>query len=536
MLEMETIILLLTVVALCTVVAHRFKWPEHILLVLTGMGLSLFPGLHRIPLDPQLIFMVFLPPLLYLNAWTTSWRDLKDNMRIMFQMAIGMVVITTLAVCAVTHYVLPILPLVSAIALGAIVSPPDAVAASAVTARLSVPRRIVTVLEGESLLNDASALVLLGIAIAAANSGTFSIPDAMLRFVLVSLGGVGIGLLVGWGASWIRYRVNDTPVEITLSLLTPFAAYIPAELLHVSGVLACVSAGLYVGWKSPRMMSSFTRLESQAVWRMVTYIITGLIFLLTGLQLPVVLEALQNYPPLTLAGYALSVISTVIVIRIVYTYIFAYLPRFLFKPLRDRDPYPGWRNVFIIAWSGMRGAISLAAALALPVTTLSGEAFPGRDLIIFLTFSVILGTLVFQGLTLPLVIRLLKVKDDSCYQCDELEARMRATRGALEKLEHLIAKSDMPHHPDSIEAVRHHYQARLEHYDSLPSLEALTTTPCHDRNRLHLKILDAERETLINLRNKGEIKEEILHAIQHDLDLQEIQLHTQALIGTKNPV
>lgn len=534
MADIHTLILLLLVVAGCGVIAHRFQFPEPILLVVTGMLLSFLPGIHHVVLEPEFIFLVFLPPLLYVNAFNTSWRDLKDNTRIMFLMAVGLVLVSTVAVGWVASELIGTLTLAAAFALGAIVSPPDAVAASAITEKLSVPRRVVTILDGESLLNDATALVLLSFAVTAVTSGTFSMEDALLRFVIVSIGGVAVGLGMGWLLSWVRHRVNDAPIEITLSLLSPYAAYLPAEWLHVSGVLACVTTGLYVGWKGPRMMSSYTRLESQAVWRMVTFLLNGLIFLITGLQLPVVLQGLQDYTPLALTGYALGIIATAILVRLVYVFITAYLPTYLFKSIRDRDPYPPWQSVFIVAWSGMRGVVSLAAAMALPTVTLAGAPFPGRELIIFLTFSMILGTLVFQGLTLPLIIKALNVGNNDCIQCDELEARLRATKAALNKLDAIAQHEEtLPTQAEALDALRGHYQQRLEHYNAFPTEDGESVLNQYkELPRLHLNLLSVEREILIDLRNQGELKEEVMQTIQRDLDLQELQLRQQLMVGT----
>lgn len=532
--EIKLVLALLLVAVVSSALAHRFRWSEPIVMVLVGMLLSLMPGFHRVHLAPNLMFLVFLPPMLYLNAWRTSWRDLKDNAKAMFLMAVGLVIVTTAAVSVMAHYLIPTLTLAGAMVLGAVVSPPDAIAATAVTEKLSVPRRIVTLLEGESLLNDATALVLFSFAVTASITGTFSLDQTLMRFLTVSVGGIALGLSVGMFMSFIRHRINDTPVEIALSLLSPYAAYLPAEMLHLSGVLSVVTAGLYMGWRSPTMMTSYTRLEAQAVWRMLMFLLNGVVFLLTGLQLPVVLEALQAYPLAMLVAYSVSLIATVIVVRIIYVFFWTYVPPSLGFSITGKrsDPNPPWQNVFIVAWSGMRGAISIAAALSLPIVMASGEGFPNRNLIIFLTFAVILGTLVFQGLTLPWIIRWLNVEDDNCYQCDELEARIRAVEGAMSKLDGLLQDEDAIENAQHLDQIRNHYQSRLDHYHQIPEEGSASISDFNRLHQLHLRVLEIERQELLALRNRGEIKEDVLANIQRDLDIQELQLRQRLMISS----
>ncbi|MGA2871491.1 MAG: Na+/H+ antiporter, partial [Verrucomicrobiota bacterium] len=384
---------LLLAVAIIALLARKLHIPYPILFLIGGLLIGCVPELPKVRLSPDLVFLVFLPPLLFPAAFFTSWRDFRANLRPISLLAIGLVLFTTVVVAFLAYYFFN-LPLAAGFVLGAIISPPDAIAATAIAERLSVPRRIVTILEGESLVNDATALIAYRFAVAAVLTGTFSLADAGLQFVFVSVGGVLTGLAVGWLAVWFHKRVDDAPIEITVSLLTPFVAYLPAEHMHVSGVLSVVTAGLYIGRQTPLILSYRTRLQGGPVWSMLEFLLNGFVFILIGLQLPDILHTLSEHKDYTisqLVGYSLIISVAVIVVRLLWVFPAAYLPRFLSKKVRAKDPYPNWRHVTIIGWTGMRGVVSLAAALALR------DTFPGRDLILFLTFMVILATLVVQG-------------------------------------------------------------------------------------------------------------------------------------------
>src|SRR6267154_3568893 len=385
----EIFVGLLVAVAVLALVARKLTVPYPILFVIGGLLLGLIPKLPKVRLDPELVFLFFLPPLLFPAALFTSWRDFRVNLRPISLLAIGLVLFTTVAVALLAHYFME-LPLAAGFVLGAIISPPDAIAATAIADRLKVPRRIVTILEGESLVNDATALVAYRFAVVAVVTGSFSLAHAGGQFFIVGIGGILIGLAVGWLAEQFHKRVDDAPIEITVSLLTPFVAYLAAERLGVSGVLAVVAAGLYLGWRMPELLTFKTRLQGGPVWEMVEFLLNGFVFILIGLQLPAVLGALSgNSSPIhRLVWYALLISLTVILIRIIWVFPATYLPRLIFKKMCKHDPYPNWRHVTIVSWTGMRGVVSLAAALALP------DNFPVRDLILFLTFMVILATLV----------------------------------------------------------------------------------------------------------------------------------------------
>src|SRR5437879_6390230 len=455
----ETVMGLLAAVAALALLARKIPVPYPILLVLGGLGLALIPGLPQARLDPELVFLVFLPPLLYPAALFTPWRDFRANLRPILLLALGLVLFTTAAVGFLVHYFIPELPLAAGFVLGAIISPPDAIAAMAIAEHIRVPRRIVTILEGESLVNDATALVAFRFAVAAVVSGSFSLGHAGMHFLLVGIGGIGVGLLVGYITLWIQKRIDDAPIEITLSLLTPFAAYLPAEQFGVSGVLAVVTTGLYHGWRIPEMTTSRTRLAAGPVWRMLEFLLNGFIFLLIGLQLPAVLHHLSARAPSQLVWYAVLISIAVILIRILWVFPATYLPRLLFSSIRRCDPYPAWQHVTIVAWTGMRGVVSLAAALALPLTVQDGSPFPGRELILFLTFVVILATLVVQGLSLPALIRWLGVEDDRSEEKEERQARLLANQSALARIEEL-AGSD-PVSRDTAQRIRSEYEDRI---------------------------------------------------------------------------
>ena len=398
----EVVLVLLLVVALLTVLARRIGIPYPILMTLGGLALGLVtrlvPDLPRVELAPDIVFLLFLPPLLFAAAFFTSPRDLQATARPIGLLAVGLVLTTTVIVAVAVHTLAPGVPWAVAFALGAIVSPTDAVATTAIAQRLGLPRRVVTILEGESLVNDATALVAYRLALVAAVSGTFSLGQAAMSFLLVSVGGVAIGLLAGYAIVFVINRLSDPPVEVLISLLAPFGAWLPAEALGVSGVLSVVTAGIMVGRAAPRILGSDARILGSGVWQMVVFTLNGLAFILIGLQLPTILDTLAASRTFgELASWAVIVSVTVIVVRMAWVFPGTYLPRLLSPRIRAREPAPAPRNVVIVGWAGMRGVVSLAAALALPLKVDSGGPFPERDLVIFLTFSVILATLVGQG-------------------------------------------------------------------------------------------------------------------------------------------
>lgn len=413
----EVVLLLLAVCVALGLLARWLAMPYPILLVVSGLLISLQPWAPDVPpLDPNLVMMLFLPPLLYAAAFNTPWDGFRGQIRAISLLAVGLVLFTSAVVAAVAHELLG-LPWAAGFVLGAIVSPPDAVAAVAITQRMKLSKVATTILEGESLVNDASALVIYRLAVGCLVSGTFSLWECGTTFLTVSVGGISIGVLGAWLAiqlhTWLtRSKLADAKLTIAITLLTPFALYFVAEHLHVSGVLAVVTAGLMVGNQCERVFDHELYVEARAVWEMVEFVLNSLIFILIGFQLPVILQQLgDRYAPGELFLFAAAISAAVIVTRILWVFSGAYLPRWLDRVLLGRaSPYPPWQNVAVVAWTGMRGVVSLAAALALPKELADGQKFPGRDLILFITFWVIFATLVGQGLTLPLLIRALGVE------------------------------------------------------------------------------------------------------------------------------
>jgi Na+/H+ antiporter len=539
--QIEIILGLLVVVAVLATLAARLAVPYPILLVLGGSALGFVPGLPPVELDPELVFLLFLPPLLYVSALFTSWRDFRANARPITLLAVGLVLMTTFVVAAVTHAVIG-LSWGAAFVLGAIVSPTDAIAATTVAQRLGVPRRIVTILEGESLVNDATGIVAYRVAVAAVVTGAFSIWEAGLQFVVGAAGGIAAGFAVGWLVVWARRHLSEDPsVQNIVSLLTPFVAYLAAEELphslwevlhelygvpgdlHFSGVLAVVTTGLYLGRKGPYIISSGTRLQGYATWELITFLLNGLIFILIGLQLRSVVEGLDEYTAGQLVSYALLTSLTVILVRMVWVFPATYVPRWASRRIRERDPSPPWRSVSVIAWTGMRGVISLAAALALPLQTASGVQFPGRDLIIFLTFCVILATLVVQGLSLPVLIRALGLEDDRIGDKEETHGRISIAEAALERLDELVDEDWV--REDTVERIRSLYSYRrnrfASRFDGDPEGVEVRSAAYQ---RLMAELLGAQRLRLIMMRDEGNIGDEVMHRIERDLDLEESRL------------
>ena len=521
--HVEPLVLLFVFVAGLVILANRWAIPYPVLLVLGGLGLSFIPVLPVIRLDPNLVLFFFLPPLLYPAALFTSWRDFRRSLRAILFLAVGLVLLTATVVAWVGHAFIPGLPWAAAFALGAIVSPPDAVAAEAVLKRLGVPARIQTVLSGESLVNDATALVAYQFAVAAMMTGRFSLGAASLSFLLIAFGGVALGLVVGLVIRWVQRRLDDPPVQITISLLTPFTAYLLAEQLAVSGVLAVVAAGVYLGWHSPSYSVRF-RLQAQTFWEIVAFLLNGFVFIMIGLQLPGILRQLRQEPFSRLTTDALIISGTVVLVRIAWVFPATYLPRWLSPKMRRRDPAPPWQHSVIMAWAGMRGVVSLAAAFALPITLPNRQPFPGRNYILILTFCVILTTLVFQGLTLSLLIRKLGVEDDGLIDEEERQARLTANEAAVDFIER---KAREEHFPEEVMA-----RVRAEYCDRIAQLNACCeesgnpggeiATPLYQQ--LQHGALQVERRTIIGLRDGQQINDEALRRIQRDLDLAEARL------------
>ncbi len=508
---------LLTVVAALLASAPTLRIPYPILLVVGGLALGVVPGVPEFELEPELVLFGVLPPLLYGAAFFTSLRDLRANAKPIGLLAIGLVVVTTVGVAVVAHAVVDGLTWPAAFVLGAIVSPTDPIAATAIARRLGVPRGLVNIVEGESLVNDGTGLVLYRVAVAAVVTGSFSLSHSGGLFVVSAVGGVVAGLVVGWLVRQVRRRLDNPPAEITISLMTGYLAFIPAELIGVSAVLAAVTAGVYLGWHTPELTTPQVRLQGIAVWEIVQYLLNALLFMLIGLQLPVVLDALGEIPVATLAGYAALVSLTVIAVR------FAWVFVVLLAPPAVALRVESWRDAVFLSWAGMRGAVSLAAALALPLQTDAGGAFPGRDLILFLTFTVILVTLVGQGLTLPLVIRVLGLEDDGLEDREDAKARIRGAEAAIARLVELEQEEWV--REDTAERMRGLYTFRANRFrarfgEDADGIELRS----QDYQRLRRELLEAERAAVLELRRSGAIGNDVWLRVARDLDLEDQRL------------
>jgi Na+/H+ antiporter len=513
---------ILVAVALLLIVAQLVRVPYPILLVVGGLGLSFVPGIPEIELPPDLVLIAVLPPLLYGTAFFTSLRDLRENAGAISLLAVGLVLTTMLVVAAVAHFLIPDLSWHGAFVLGAVVSPTDPTAASAIAERLGLPRRIVALIEGESLVNDGTALVAYKFSVVAVVTGTFSLADAAGDFVLNVIGGIAIGLGIGFLIRQVRLRLDDPPLEITISLLSGFFAYLPAQAAGVSGVLAAVTVGIYMGWHTPELTSAQTRLQGIAVWEIVFFVLNALLFALIGLQLPGILDALSGRSTATLIGYAAAVTAAVIAARFLWVVPGTYLTA-RFRRRRRPIQEPG-KAAILLGWSGMRGAVSLAAALALPLTTDAGQPFPNRPLIIFLTFGVIFGTLVLQGLTLPAVVKTLGIEDEGRAEKEETKARLYAAEAALARLQEL-AEEDWVRE-DTLERLRGLFGFRRERFRSRfdPDSDGAIEDRSAAFQRLTRELLDAERNAVFELRRNGRIDDDAMRRVVRDLDLEEARL------------
>ena len=513
---------ILVAVALLLIIAQQVRVPYPILLVVGGLGLSFVPGIPEIQLPPDLVLIAVLPPLLYGAAFFTSLRDLRENAGAISLLAIGLVLTTMLVVAAVAHFLIPDLSWHGAFVLGAVVSPTDPTAASAIAERLGLPRRIVALIEGESLVNDGTALVAYKFAVVAVVTGTFSLAGAAGAFVLNVVGGIAIGLGIGFLIRQVRLRLDDPPLEITISLLSGFFAYLPAQAAGVSGVLAAVTVGIYMGWHTPELTSAQTRLQGIAVWEIVFFVLNALLFALIGLQLPGILDALSGRSTATLIGYAAAVTAAVIAARFLWVIPGTYLTA-RFRRRRRPIQEPG-KAAILLGWSGMRGAVSLAAALALPLTTDAGQPFPNRPLIIFLTFGVIFGTLVLQGLTLPAVVKTLGIEDEGRAEKEETKARLYAAEAALARLEELAEENWV--REDTLERLRGLFGFRRERFRSRfdPESDGAIEDRSAAYQRLTRELLDAERNAVFELRRNGRIDDAVMRRVVRDLDLEEARL------------
>jgi CPA1 family monovalent cation:H+ antiporter len=517
-----TIFGLLVAIPALAVLARLLSVPYPITLVLGGAAVGLVPGIPEPELDPDLVLLIFLPPLLYGAAFFTSLRDLRRNARPIALLSIGVVFVTMGAVAVVAHAVIG-LGRAEAFVLGAIVSPTDAVAPAEIMRRIGAPRRLLVIVEGENLTNDWTALVLYRFAVAAVVTGSFSLGEASIRFLLSGVGGLLVGLAAGWVIRAVRSRVHDPPTEITISILSGYAAYLPAEELGVSGVIAAVTVGIYMGWHTPQLTTAVMRIQGVAVWEILLFLLNAVLFLLVGMQLETIVSGIDGHTAAELAGWAVLVSLVVIGVRVGWQFTVPYLIRAL-----DRRPSQAARRSsaqerLAIGWAGMRGSVSLAAALALPFEVDSGAPFPDRNLLIFLAFAVILATLVGQGLTLAPLIRRLGLCDDGSEQDEELQARLRTAEAALSRLEE-VAPEDWVR-DDTAERVRGVYDYRLRRFGAQADGDGAHYEERSDAyRRLMYELFDAQRDALISLRNEGAISDEVRRRLERELDLEESRL------------
>ena len=519
--------ILLSLVAFCVVlaiVAQRLDLPVAIPLVLGGMGLALIPGLPAVELDPELALALFLPPLLQVSAYRTDWPAFRSNLRPILLLAIGAVLFTTAAVAVVAHWLVPELPWWAAAALGAIVAPPDAVAASSVLKKFNLPKRIVTVLEGESLINDASSLVLYRFAVAAVAASSVSYSSGLFQFFGMGIGGIIIGWLTGRLAMWVFSKIDDTMLDITISILAGFAAYLSAEALHASGVLGAVVCGLVLGRKQHAEFTARTRLELHAVWNFIEFLLASLIFMLIGLQMRGIVERLARESATTLTSLALLALAvsvTLIVSRFVWVFMTGWLPGAFSRSKEAQSTRPLWTHHAVVSWAGMRGVVSLAAALALPAN------FPVRDVIVFLAFCAIFATLIVQGTTLGWLVRKLEVIEPEKEAAEPAEALARAeiADAALEVVKEHLVPAASPEHSTAASALVDEYEARAERAaDEKEAESPENAEQFNAQRRLRLVAIEAAREKLSE--HTDQVDAETHRSLANELDLEEQQIRS----------
>jgi len=531
--NLEIVILLMAVLAGLSAVAQRFKLPNPVLLVLAGLLIGLTPALPDIALNPDIVFFVFLPPLLYEASFNMSWHDFKAYRQQISLLAIGLVFFTTTAVACLAHYFIPGFSWPLAFVLGAIISPPDAVAATSVTRGLNLPKKITSILEGESLVNDASALIAYRYAVAAVVSGTFSLLDAGWHFLLVAGGGILIGLLIGYLVSRIQERISDPTISTTITLLIPFVAYSLAEHVETSGVLAVVFTGLVVSWRSYEIYDTNTRVQKNSFWDVLSFLLNGFVFILIGLQLPFIIKGFNELTLPVVIGYGLLISFVAIVIRILWIYPTSYL-LLLFNKLLGRKKKKASLNLktlFITSWAGMRGVVSLATALALPFTLRNGHPFPHRNEILMITFIVILVTLVLQSLTLPWFIRRLDVQEsEEKAATEEQKVRLHMAESSLSFLEAELAQGE---NESALEELRARFERQISRLNGVLSSDTDDTDDTSDQalfqQFLHkrLEVVEHQRAMLVQLHKEGTYSETTIRKMEAELDALDISLQTQ---------
>ncbi|TRV76255.1 Na+/H+ antiporter [Streptomyces sp. 130] len=504
--------------------ARRTPVPAPLLLVAVGLVASYVPGVPSYALDAHIVLPLLLPPLLYTAAVDSSYLDLRANLRPVALLSVGYVLFATVAVGWLAYLLVPDLPLTAALVLGAVIAPPDAVTAAAIARRVGLPARVTTILQGESLVNDATAITAFKVALAAAVGEGVSWGAGAREFLLASVGGVGVGLLLMVPLHWLRTHLKEPLLQNTLSLLIPFVAYAAAERVHASGVLAVVVVALYLGHRSWQVDFA-TRLQEAAVWKMVAFVLESAVFALIGLQLPFVLKGLGTYSVADAFGYAVLVFLAVVVVRFVWVYPATYLPRWLSRRIRERETGTDWTSPLIVGWAGMRGVVSLAIAFSVPLVTADGADFPARNLVLFLTFTTVIGTLVVQGLTLPLLVRVLKLpgRDRQADTLAEAQAQNEASTAAEARLDELLAdeRNRLPQPlADRLRTVLE--RRRNAVWERLGAANPVTGESADDTyRRLAGEMIEAEREVFVRLRDERRIDDEMMRTLLRRLDLEE---------------
>jgi Na+/H+ antiporter len=524
-------LLLLVFVAMFAGLARRLRVPYPILLVIAGLLLSFVPEMPRIGLNPDLVFFVFLPPLLYSAAWTLSWREFQRNFVSIALLAVGLVLFTVVGLALAAGSLLPGFNWKAAVLLGAVVAATDAIAATSIARRVGLPQRIVDILEAESLVNDGTGLLALQFGLLMLVTGrTPSVVEGVGRLVFLTGGGVLVGLAIGAVVAWFEKWVDDGPIEIVISILVPYAAYLMGDRAHVSGVIAVIACGMYMSRKSPEYMSPQVRLQATAVWDALTFVLNGIVFVLIGLQLPYVMGQISGMSRVVLLEYGVGFSTVMIAVRMAWVYgetYIAYAVRRWVQQVEVEEPEP--RRVFVIGWGGMRGVLSLAAAVSLPYAMPDGRMFPQRSMIIYLAFCLIVATLVVQGLTLPWLIRRLGLSETGRMNSEEREARRVLLREALVHLDRKRSKNrDQSAMFGELIAS---YQQRL---DAMPVEREERVQGLVDQVRRSdaiLAVLRVEREALIRLRDEGQIDDEVLRTLQRELDLEESRVHTGSVVA-----
>lgn len=532
--EPAQLVILLCAICVCALLAHRLKVSPPVSFLLGGLGLALVPGMHVPHIEPEYMLVLFLPPILMEAAFFTSIREFRTNLQAILSLAVGLVFLTAGVTAAVTVALIPGATWAMGFLLGAIISPPDAAAATSALRGAPIPRRVVSILEGESLVNDASGIVLYKFALAAVMVGSFSFADAGVEFLWKAGAGIAVGLAIAYLCVRMFPLLREPSVEILFTFIPPYASYLLAESIHASGVLAVVAAGLLIGWHAPTLFSTRTRMPAEAVWKMVVFFINAMAFLLIGLQLPGLIQRLHVYDTSFVVTSAIAVCTAAIAVRFLYIFTLTHGWRIFWPSRAKRVPITAWQNIFLIGWTGMRGVVTLALALAIPFKLPGGETFPYRDLIIFLSVSVILATLVLQGISLPWLSSKLRLSFDPKRMQEEWLARKRTAHSAIEVLNRL-ANEDGVHQP-ALERIRQHYEERIESLGDGPNTPldphqrpSLETHPLiQAENRIWHEVLERERETLVRMRHEFTIDDDIMNELLREMDLRASSFYYKA--------